>query len=187
MSRMSSRARLITIAVFAVFACTGCGVSAESSPHSLTAGSDPTVAPPAGTVTRLSSVFLVRVNGLVVAHRPVPVPVTLARIVQALLSGPTSAEAERGLRSAIPATLSLHKLSEAGGTVTIDFSQGLGAIDSTEQSLALAQLVYTVTERSGVNQLRVLVDGQSVEVPRADGTLTNGNLSRDDYASLLVG
>jgi hypothetical protein len=59
-------------------------------------------------------------------------------------------------------------------------------ISQDSRRLALAQLVHTVTTRPGVRALRVLVDGQRVEVARADGTLTNGDLTRGDYRPLLA-
>jgi spore germination protein GerM len=152
----------------------------------LAAARTPTTTSLAGPVTRLTDIYLVRAERVVATHRPVPDPITLQRTVQALLSGTTPAEAGRGLRSALPGALRLHRVEQTGTTAIVDLTSGLSTVSSQEQALALAQLVYTVTTRPGVRALRVLVDGQRVEVARADGTLTNGDLTRGDYRPLLA-
>jgi hypothetical protein len=176
----------VGIASIMVIGVAGCGVTAQSHPRQLASTPASTVAPPDGRITRLSDVYLVRGNALAVVHRGVPVPVSLQQTMQALLSGATTAEAGQGLRSAIPGGVRVTHLSLNESTATVDLTEGLSAIDSQEQTLALAQLVYTVTSTPLVRHLRVLVDGDAVEVPRADGTLTSGELDRADYRSLLA-
>ncbi len=165
---------------------TSCGVAVESRPQPLASAAAPTVAPPEGPVTRLTTIYLVRGERLDAVKRAVPDPVTLKRTVQALLSGPTVEDAGRGLRSALPSALLADRVFVRSGVVVLDLSAGLMTIDSQEQSLALAQLVYTVTTTADVTQVRVLVDGQPVEVPRADGSLTDRDVTRADYAALTT-
>jgi spore germination protein GerM len=167
------------------FVCVGCGVTVQSHPRPLATASSPRGTSLAGPVTRLTNIFLVRGDKVVVSHRAVPDPVTLQRIVQALLNGPTKADAGHGLRSAVPASLRMRRVAAAGQTAVVDLTSGLDSVSSHEQALALTQLVYTVTAQPGVSSLRVLVDGHRVEVARADGTLTTGDLTRADYRSLL--
>lgn len=183
---MRKRLRNLLICGVTVASSVGCGVTVQSHPHQLATAATPRGTSLAGPVTRLTIIFLVHGEKVVASHRAVPDPVTLQRTVQALLNGPTTAEASHGLRSAIPGTLRLHGVHTVGPTAVIDLTTGLAAASSHEQELALTQLVYTVTAQAGIDALRVLVDGQRVEVARADGTLTNDDLTRVDYRSLVA-
>jgi spore germination protein GerM len=165
---------------------TGCGVTVQAHPHELATATAPHATSLVGPVTRLTDVYLVRGEKVIASHRAVPDPVTLQRTVQALLNGPTREEAGHGLRSAVPGSLRLRRVELSGSTAVVDVTSGLSSVSSQEQALALAQLVYTVTARSGVDSLRVLVDGQRVEVARADGALTGGDVTRGDYQALLA-
>ena len=54
------------------------------------------------------------------------------------------------------------------------------------QTLAVAQIVFTATEQSGMGAVaptavRLLVDGSPVDVPRADGSLDSSELERADF------
>ncbi|HEX4428079.1 MAG TPA: GerMN domain-containing protein, partial [Frankiaceae bacterium] len=108
-------------------------------------------------MTRLTDIYLVRGERVLVTHQAVPDPVTLQRTVQAVLAGPSQAEAGHGLRSALPGALRLNRVTLDDDTAIVDLTSGLSAVSSQEQALALAQLVYTVTARPGVHSLRVLV------------------------------
>jgi spore germination protein GerM len=63
--------------------------------------------------------------------------------------------------------------------VTREFT-GLGG---GNQQLAVAQIVWTVTEFPGVQQVRFSIDGQPLEVPTDEG-LTDQPVDRDDYRSV---
>jgi spore germination protein GerM len=176
---------MVGLTVMSGVAVAGCGVTTESQPHAFQTTRPVTVAPPSGRATRLTDIYFLRQDHLSVVQRPVPDPVTLQRVIQALLKGPTASEGARGVRSALPTTLMVKNLTARGETAVIDLGDGFAAIDSADQALAIAQLVYTVTGWPGIDRLRVMVDGKAVQVPRADGQLTDGDVTRADYASLL--
>ncbi len=171
--------------LLALIVVAGCGVTTQSQPQLLKSHLPATAAPPLGAATRLTDLYLVRSDQLVVAARPVPDPVTLQRIIQTLLQGPTDAEGEKGLRSALPTTVLLRAVSVQRETAVVDLSDGLTSIDSADQALAIAQLVYTCVTWPGVSSLQIKVEGKAVQLPRADGTLTQGVVTPADYSSLL--
>ena len=77
-------------------------------------------------------------------------------VVHALLAGPTSVERLAGVRTAISPDVQLlrAKPERPTGTgttavITLDFNQAFGAISGTQQVIAVAQIVYTVTAYMG--------------------------------------
>jgi spore germination protein GerM len=128
--------------------------------------------------------YFVRDGRLVRATRPLPMSPTPGRVLASLREGPTRAESSSGVRSALPAQSSVRSVSLAGGTATVDLARRFTTLSSSDQLLALAQIVYTLTARPGIGQVRFTLQGESTEVPRANGSLTSNRVSRDDYAPL---
>lgn len=103
--------------------------------------------------------------------------------VEELLAGPSAAEADAGLGTAIPAGVELLDVEVADGVVTVDlsgrFADGGG---SASMFARLAQLVFTVTgfeeARSGV---RLRLDGADVETFSSEGIVLDGPQTRADY------
>ena len=77
--------------------------------------------------------------------------------------------------------------NDGGGVVTIDLSEEFSDIRRSDQLIAIAQLVFTSTARPGVGQVSFTLEGARVEIPRGDGSLTTGNVTRQDYATLAPG
>ncbi|MEW6153203.1 MAG: GerMN domain-containing protein [Actinomycetota bacterium] len=184
----------VVLAVVAL-ALSGCGVPSDSSPRTISAdrvpfgllepddGRAPTTAGPGATAT---TVYLVGDERLVAAERDVAGPPGVATSIRALLSGPTEAEARRGLRTAVPPTAAVALAATVGDTVTLDLSRWFTeAAGGPEEVLAIAQIVYTVTGVEGVGAARFTLAGRAVEVPGGDGTLRSGALRRTDFP--LVG
>lgn len=130
-------------------------------------------------------VWFVAVDGIVPIAREVAAPVSVERSLAALAAGPTGAEAELGLRSAVPvdgvadATLRI-------GVVTIDLRPTFAESPPREQLLALAQLVLTTTEVAAVEVVTFTLDGKSIDVPRGDGSISDGPVTRLDYKTLVA-
>jgi spore germination protein GerM len=72
----------------------------------------------------------------------------------------------------------------AGGMATVRLDRSLVAADVREQILALAQLVYTLTELPGISAVQFSFDDQPAEVPTAEGSLKTGAVTRADYAAV---
>lgn len=63
----------------------------------------------------------------------------------------------------------------------------LDDVGREQQLLAVAQLTCAVTLEPGVELVRFSRDGASIEVPRADGSLTSDPVEVEDYVEVLAG
>lgn len=104
-------------------------------------------------------------------------------VTAALESGPTASESFLGLQSALTDIAAIDGVAVEGSTAVVDLNDSFNTLGGSDQIIAIAQLVFTVTERPALDRLVVRVDGENVEVPRADGTLTSDPLTRADYTS----
>jgi spore germination protein GerM len=110
---------------------------------------------------------------------------TLGAVLDELAAGPSAAEAARGLRSAIPDEQFLADVTLGGGTATVGLTDDFSSLGGQDQLLAIGQLVLSLTAQPGVGRVAFTLDGERVEVPRGDGSLTSGSVSRDAYADLV--
>jgi spore germination protein GerM len=180
--------RVFLLAVILLAA--GCGVPIESQPHPVTLpnrASPSAVGQPAataGTATQL--LYLVQDGRLVPVTRAVPTEPDPSDQLHALLAGPTDTEREKGLSSALLGT-------ELGLTVElrqrqarVELATSLDGTGRTDDILALAQIVCTLTTNQAVDTVVFTRSGEQVEVPRADSSLTRGPLTAADYSSLIA-
>lgn len=103
-------------------------------------------------------------------------------VVDALLRGPTDDEQQQGVGSAIPpGTTLLSARYTATDMVRVDLSNEI--LESTGDDLvsALAQIVFSLGEVSGIERLDITVDGLAQDWPRGDGSLTADPLTVYDY------
>jgi spore germination protein GerM len=171
-----------------------CGIPTASSPSPIAKSDVPyhlldpattttTVpgAPPAVGVPEL--IFLVAPTGhLVAATREVAVPASLTQVVGALLAGPTATEAAEGIQSFLNRTGVQVTLSPTGGVATVNFTSDPILVVGPDQTLAIAQVVYTVTQQPGVTGVSFDIAGKAIEVPTAAGAQVPGPVTRADYA-----
>lgn len=104
-------------------------------------------------------------------------------VIAELEAGPSDAESLLGLRSALVDLDAVDEITLDGATAFVHFDDSFATLGGNDQVIAIAQLVFTLTERPTIDQVAISVDGAVVEVPRADGTLTRDPLTRVDYAS----
>lgn len=185
-----SRLALLMVGALVVF---GCGPQAESEaqripgddvPFGLLDGTPVESSPTTSAApNRSMEVYFVRGNRLVPVERESERP-SVIRAFEALANGPTAAEAGNGVRTAIPPGVEVPSLRASGATVVVQLDGPVAEASPSEQVLALAQMVYTATAFSGIDSVQFLIDGQPVDIPRADGTLTRGPVSRSDYQGL---
>jgi hypothetical protein len=187
-SRSTPFAALVAVALTVG---TACGIPSDAEPTVLPGGIVmPAVAPtePAGPPSAQVDVpvFLVQAEQLVKAVRPARSS-DLRNTLDLLLAGPREAELAAGLRTAISPQTTVRSARLEGDTAVVDLNAALVEVGGQEQILAVAQIVLTATAVPGVRQVRVLLEGQAVEVPRADGTLSSEALRPEDYQTLVKG
>ena len=111
---------------------------------------------------------------------------TLESAIEALRTGPLFSDVENGLRSAIPSSDVISSATVRSGTATITLSPSFLTLPGNEQTLAIAQIVYTVTNLPGTGLVEFRLDDRPLSVPTAAGQPSRGALSRDDFVGLLA-
>jgi Sporulation and spore germination len=109
---------------------------------------------------------------------------TAMTLIDSLLVGPTDAEAEDGIRSALVSDDVVSSTELRGRTLAIDLRAEFADAPPTEQRLALAQLTFTATEDPLVNSVAFTLEREAISVPRGDGTTSDGPVQRADYQTL---
>lgn len=168
-----------------------CGIHSESAPRPL----DDAAAPfrevrqgptPAPTGTARALVYLVQDRRLVAVTRRVPAPPTPLAALAALQSGPSGGESDAGLTTSVLAGFTLDAKPRVGAKVNIDVPLPVSSDSGrTDEVLGYAQVVLTLTSVPGVTSVQFLRKGETLDVPRGDGSLARVPLTRRDYASLL--
>lgn len=173
-----------------------CGIPVDERPRTIPRDDVPfdilvpSTAPSTGPGPAAGSpvqVFFVRGERLTAVPRQVSAPVTIKGLLDALVAGPTPAEAASGLRSAIRPQTRVIGVNVREGVARIDLSTPFKEVEGEDQVPAVGQLVYACTQLPGVIGLQLLVDGKAVEVPTEDGTLTRRRLTRSDFPGLSPG
>lgn len=149
------------------------------------APASPTASTPAEE-TMVLSVFFIRDEKVATAHRALPrTEGVAAAAMQALLEGPTDAEAELGMSTAIPEGTAYNGIAIEDTVATVDlsseFESGGG---SFSMAARLAQVVYTLTQFPTIETVRFALDGEPVEVFGGEGLVMDHPVGRADYEEL---
>ena len=98
-----------------------------------------------------------------------------AAAVEALLAGPTSAEAAAGMVTLIPAGTELLSVTVTGREVRVDltgvFASGGGSMSVLGR---LAQMVFTLTQFEGIDTVRFSLDGEPITEITGEGVGVDG-------------
>lgn len=181
------------VAALLVVSIAACGVATEDAPRladddsvpfGLLSPNAPTIVPPAtAPTTEPVTLYFISGDRLVAVEQRFDPPVAIADVVTALAEPPIGDGP--ALRSATGPPFGVMQLRLAGGVAQVDLSPSVASLGGDAQLLAIAQLVCTLTARPGVGQVSFTLAGAPVDVPRGDGTLTSGAVSRDDYGQLV--
>jgi spore germination protein GerM len=110
----------------------------------------------------------------------------LEDVLSALATGPSGAERDEQLSTALPPEVRLTVVELSAGTATIDIAAPAEAPSGWASRRAVAQIVLTATSVPGVEAVRLTLDGSPVEAPLPSGELTSAPLTAADYAALLI-
>jgi predicted small lipoprotein YifL len=118
--------------------------------------------------------------------RAVDMPAVATNAIRALIEGPTPAERDTELSTAIPADTLLLGLTIDDGLATIDLSRefevGGGSLNILSR---LAQVVYTLTQFPTIDAVVFHLDGEPVRVFSGEGVVLEDPVDRSDYATIL--
>ena len=179
--------------VVLVVALGACGVPAQKSasrvdndrvPFRLLDKNDHDDLPATPLGKRDTVIYLARGGQLVPTSRNLPPPLTIQRVLRALGRGPTNPEFAAGIRTALPVTGTPKGVRVARGTATVDLPTSFTSLSRGDQVLALAQIVYTVTDQPGIGQVQFTLNRATTDIPRANRSLTHTPVSREDYRAL---
>jgi len=189
------RAVLAVLAV--MMAGTACGIPTSGGPTAIAKQDVPfNLLSPASPTTVTSTVppdvavpeliFLAASTGTVApVSRYITVPTTLnatlTELLGALLAGPTPTESAAGLESFLSGANTKVSAKVAGGIATVDFSANPIQVVGASQTLAIAQVVFTVTAQPGVTGVVFQIAGQTLDVPTASGATVPGPVDRTSY------
>ncbi len=183
-------------AVTLLLAAASCGIPLQGSPQKVPdrqvpfglAGGTTSTTSAQHPGQAIQEIFLVSSTmHLLIAKRVVAAPVDASSVLATLLAGPSNAEAFSGITSDIPAGTSIRSVHVSANTATVDLTDDFATATGQSQILAIAQIVYTVTQVPGILQVSFELGGVATEVPSSDGTLLTRPVTRSDYSSLAPG
>lgn len=188
-SRTIFVARLIAFGLLGT--ATGCALGSESTPRTIPETDRRAlvdVAAVSSQDTGVGRIYLERTDTAgaltAVARDLEPSP---GAVMNALLAGPTEEERARGLRSPLPLQLSLNDARYIGNDIVkVDVTSQIFEATGDDLVSVVAQIVLSLCEISGVERVVILVDGDELEWPRGDGTLTTEPLTVFDYPGRAV-
>jgi spore germination protein GerM len=185
------RPSVVIVGMVLVIALAACGVQTQDQPVTVDRDAVPFALLDATTTTRPGvpgssvTIYLVGKGGLVPVTRTAGDGRGPAAAFAALIDGPTSAEAAAGLVSQVVEENAV-LVGVHNGLATVR----LGSVLDASNAVALdpiAQIVLTLTAFPGVDRVAFVIDGERVEIPRADGSLSSAPVTRAEYAPLVAG
>lgn len=113
-------------------------------------------------------------------HEVVPI---VRAAIEALVAGPTAAEAARGLSSAVPSATRVLSVGVERGLVTIDLSEEFVAGGGTASMLArLHQVRYSAVRPRAVEEVALRVEGEPLRVLGGEGIMVEERWRPDGAA-----
>jgi hypothetical protein len=163
------------------------GASPPTSQEPTTPAPEPTPAstdsaPP--TSSKQLEVWFTYGESLFVAHHEVDTGPAVGRAaMEELLARPTDFEANAGAGTAVPPGTRLLDLDISDGIATVDLSEEYGSTGggTMGESLAVAQVVYTLTQFPSVSGVNFKIEGTPIEVTPGHGIDLSEPQRRKDW------
>lgn len=206
---MSAFRRILLVLVAIALGASACGIPSDDEPRAIPEQAVPEQArEPRGTGTTASTASpnaqtqdqtIYLVGGSTEQPRLVAVSVPVAALtdpsqlaqatIQQLISTRPEDVGQSGMATnQIPSSVEvLGATVGSDGVLELNLTDSLSQVESARLRLAMAQIVFTATDlkASGINAVRLLVNGQTASVPTQGGSADAGQpVSRSDYADL---
>jgi hypothetical protein len=170
------------------------GLNEPTAETSTPDGTDPTTSTTPGSTTSVATelvrVYFIEGSQLVSVDIEVPQSTSLRGKLRLLEEGPPDEYSEDGVRTALaPNLISGVALGGTDGArVTFD-SELFAGVDDADQRLMVGQIVLTLTDQPGIDQVDFSLDGEPLAVFDRNNTLSEPGeaVGRDDYEVLLAG
>lgn len=170
-----------------------CGISTDDSPRDIPSADQKELGVTgdrtAGAATGTSRVYLLapeaagQAQTLLAVARDVDE--TPTDLLTALFAGPNTDEVARQLRTALPTATELFGARLQGGVLRLDVSTGLLDLSGEVLRTAVAQIVFTASELTGVRSVAILIDGAPQQWPAGNGELQIAPLTVYDFPGLV--
>lgn len=176
--------------LLAVLLLAGCGVPVDDVPRRVPAPPGRLPTPVTGSPTAPAGrvdepLCFVREDRLEPLVRRVEALPPVDAHLQHLLAGPSSTERDGGLTSALPGTVAVLGARVNGTLAEVDIQEAVDGTGRSDEILAFAQIVCTLTRRPEVDMVAFQRAGRPLDVPRADGSLSREPLTAADYLPLM--
>lgn len=137
----------------------------------------------------LVDIYFVAGSQLQGIETPLAAPPSLPQVLAALIEGPPAGSLGTGLRTILPPGAGIDVVRE-NGVATVDLPTGIfEGITPNDQRLVFGQIVFTLSGRPNVGQVRFTENGEPMRVFLGDGNSTEPGeaVSIEDYTQLLTG
>ena len=189
-------ANFVVISIFTT-SLTSCSFGAESSPRLIPDGQRRTLSAALGSPRSLDSkvhIYLpvrniTSVTNLGSVARNIDEADDedyLLQLLNELIAWPSTAEENATFTTAIPKDTQVLGVSLVGIRLTVNLSGTLNQLPDEQLIIALAQIVYTMSEGFYDCEVIIKIEGQNVEWPRQDGTRTSDPLTIFDYPTAAI-
>jgi len=108
--------------------------------------------------------------------------------IKELLKGPTEEEKKNGFSTSLNENTRILNLSIEGDTVNLDFSKDVEEGGGTLlMETRIAQIVYTSTQFPGIERVRFLIEGKTINYFSGEGiTIVEKPISREDLKEFEI-
>lgn len=158
------------------------GLGAPEAATTTTTALPPDTAPIETLGDRSVDVHTVVEGRLVSTPVPLDAPATIDDVIGLVESPPPRAPGRSVLRPG-----DVVASSRQGSVVTVELLDTVLELPTSEQALAVAQLVLTLTSIAGIDGVEFTVAGAGAAVPLPDGSAGEGTITADDVSDLLAG
>lgn len=129
--------------------------------------------------------FFVRGGHLAPLMRLVPSEPGLSSCLAGLTMPLSAAESAKGIRSALPTGTSSLSARIQGTVAVVEVPDGFDRLAVSNQILAVAQIVYTVTADTYLSGVQMTHGGHLIDLPDESGRLVGRPVGRRDYSQLI--